>query len=271
MAISSERGKAAFRKMERQLHRVSSTLSPEAIHGFRTSTRRLQTLLEEILPERNRNQKKLLRLLNPIRKRAGKVRDIDVQLSALRSLKSPQEPRRKTQLIQRLIDIRAKHEKKLRKLLNSKEVHEIAKRIRRAAKDADLKAATDPLIAARKISQSVSIASPPSEEALHQYRLVVKRARYAAEFAPPSPEAQEFIHQLKKLQDALGHWRDWVLLTHTAADHFGEVNQSSLVAALNNVTRGKFRQAISVLPGAVIVQNRKPESAHQPQHAKSAA
>ena len=71
----------------------------ESVHGFRTTSRRLQILLEELLPNRDRNQKKLLKMLNRIRKRAGKVRDLDVQLAALRSLKVPQEPRRKTQLM----------------------------------------------------------------------------------------------------------------------------------------------------------------------------
>ena len=41
-------------------------------------------------PKLDRNQKKLLKLLSRIRKRAGKVRDLDVQLAALRSVKIPQ-------------------------------------------------------------------------------------------------------------------------------------------------------------------------------------
>ena len=67
------------------------------------------------LPERDRNQKKLVKLLTRLRKRAAKIRDLDAQLGALRSLKVSQEPRRKTQLMQALIELRAEHEKKLRK------------------------------------------------------------------------------------------------------------------------------------------------------------
>jgi CHAD domain-containing protein len=85
------------------------------------------------------------------------------------------------------------------------------------------------------------------EETLHRYRLTVKRARYAAEFAPKSPESTKFLSQLKKLQDALGSWHDWLTLTHTAMERLGDVSQSSLVAVLHNVTRGKFRHAVSAV------------------------
>ena len=70
-------------------------------------------------------RRKLLKTLDRMRKRAGKVRDLDVQLAALRSLKVPQEPRRKTQLMHGLIELRAKHEKKLRKMLNKETIREI--------------------------------------------------------------------------------------------------------------------------------------------------
>ena len=249
MAIASERGKLIFRKMERDLRRISRDLHPDSVHAFRTTSLRLQTLLEELLPERNRSQKKLLALLTRIRRKAGKVRDIDVQLAALRSLKTGQEPRRKTQLTQGLIELRGKHEKKLGKLLKKNEVRDIEKRLRKLAKDCDFKAVHDPLVLARKIVESVANSgATPDELVLHRYRLTVKRARYAAELASPSRESAQLIAQLKKLQDALGHWHDWLMLTHTAIDRLGEVNHSSLVAALQNVTRGKLRQAIASLP-----------------------
>src|SRR5690242_16673108 len=115
MLISPERTQFVFEKLDRDLRRLQSARSAESVHGFRTTTRRLQTLLEELMPERNRDQKKLLKLLDRLRKRAGKVRDLDVQLAALRSLKIPEQPRRKTQLMQGLIGLRAEQERKLDK------------------------------------------------------------------------------------------------------------------------------------------------------------
>jgi CHAD domain-containing protein len=255
MSIAPERSKLVFWKMERAVLKLSSGQHAENVHAFRTTSRRLQTLLEEIIPDRDRNQKKLLKMLDRIRKRAGKVRDLDVQFAALRSLKVPQEPRRKTQLMHGLIELRAKHEKKLRKMLKKELIQEIRKRLKRASKEVAPEASRDALRVARTmLAQVVRPAGPVTEDLLHAYRTVVKRARYAAEFAPRSAEAAQFIVQVKRLQDAVGNWHDWLTLTQTAAKRLGDVDQSSLVAALHNVTGSKFRQAVAALSASSTIQ-----------------
>jgi CHAD domain-containing protein len=255
MPIALDRSQLAFRKTERALLKLSSGQNAESVHGFRTTTRRLETLLEQLLPERDRNQKKLLKMLNRIRRRAGKVRDLDVQLAALRSLKVPQEPRRKTQLMHRLIELRAKHEKKLRKLLTKNSIRELRKRLKRGAKEVQPQNSRDALSVARAmLNEVVRPAGPVSEDLLHQYRTVVKRARYAAEFAPKSAQATQFISQVKQLQDAVGNWHDWLILTQAAAKRLGDVNQSSLVAVLHNVTGSKFRHAVAAISASPTIQ-----------------
>jgi CHAD domain-containing protein len=259
MSISVERSKLVFQKTERALLKISHESDAESVHGFRTSSRRLQTLLEQILPVRDRNQKKLLKMLDRIRRRAGKLRDIDVQLAALRSLKVPQEPRRKTQLIQRLIELREKHERKLRKALTKQMIRELRKRLRRGAKDLQTKEpqsanGRDPLTVARAmLTEVVRPLGPVNEDLLHQYRIVVKRARYAAEFAPKSSDATQFISQLKRLQDALGNWHDWLTLTQMASKTIGEMNQSSLLRLIQNVTGGKFQHAVAALSASPMI------------------
>lgn len=229
------------------------------MHAFRTASRRVQTLLEEGIFAGHRHEKKLLKMLEQVRKRAGKVRDLDVQLTALRSLKVPQQPRRKTQLMQGLIELRVKHEKKLRKALDKKTIREIGKRLKRASKEARPEAAHDALKIARAMLAKVARpAGPITEDVLRQYRTVVKRARYAVEFAPKSAEATHLVSELKRLQDAVGNWTDWLTLTRTAAKRLGEVNQSSLVAVLSNVTAGKFRHAVAVLSASSTFTPQKP-------------
>ncbi len=267
MPIAPERSqlafqKLAFQKMERALLKLSSKRDAESVHTFRTTSRRLQTLLEEIVPERGRSHKKLLKMLDRIRKRAGKVRDIDVQLAALRSLRVPQEPRRKTQLMHGLIELRAKQDKKLRKMLNKQAIRDIQKRLRRRAKRVESEAGRDALAVARSmVAQVARPAGLATEDVLHRYRVVVKRARYAAEFAPKSTDATQFVADMKRLQDAVGNWHDWLTLTHTAIKRIGDVNQSSLVAALHHVTAGKFRHAVAALSASpTIRQEPKPVS-----------
>ncbi len=150
MPIAPKRSRVVFQKLERDLVKLSSKPRADNVHRFRTGTRRLQILLGELSPKLDRNQKKLLKLLGRIRKRAGKVRDLDVQLAALRSLKIPQEPRRKTQLVNHLIELRAQQEKKLRKAVDEDTVREIRKRLKRAGKNFNPEASRDPLAVATR-------------------------------------------------------------------------------------------------------------------------
>jgi CHAD domain-containing protein len=267
MPIASQRSTAVFQKLERDLSKLSDKPQAKSVHRFRTGTRRLQILLDELSPKLDRSEKKLLKLLGKIRKRAGKVRDLDVQSAALRNLKVPREPRRKTQLVNQLIELRGQQEKKLRKAVDASTVREIHKRLKRAAKRFDPKASPDPLAVARAMLKPLDRAAEPlTESVLHQYRILSKRARYAAEFAIPSAETEKFIADIKRLQDALGDWHDWLTLTQTASQNLGDVRESPLVAELHNVTGAKYRQAVAVLTRA----RSKPE--FRPQHpAKTSA
>jgi len=258
MPTANKRSQRIFQQLDRNLVELVSKRRAENVHSFRTTTGRLRVLLQELSTERSHGQKKLLKVLGRIRKRAGKLRDLDVQLAALRSLKFAQDPRRKTELTQTLIELRGDHEKKLRKLLTTEAVGEIRKRLKKASKKTSPEARRDPLAVARKMLQRVPLPAGTSgtgslntallsEGLLHRLRIAVKHARYAAEFAPPSVEADQLIVQLKRLQDALGTWHDWLTLTNAASDQFGDLRESALVAAVHNVTRGKFRLAVAAV------------------------
>jgi CHAD domain-containing protein len=264
MLIDPKRSRIVFQKLEQDLVKLCSKPRAENVHRFRTGTRRLQILLGALSPKPDRNQKKLLKMLGRIRKRAGKLRDLDVQLAALRSLKIPREPRRKTQLVNRLIELRGRQEKKLRKAVEEDTVSEIRKRLKRASKNFKPEASQDPLSVAREMLERIGGGDAPITEALlHQYRILSKRARYAAEFAEPSPEAERFIAMLKRMQDVLGDWHDWLTLMQTASEHLGEVRESPLVAELHNVTGAKFRHAVAVLSQIRTRGPAKPNAAAQ--------
>lgn len=251
MSIAPQRSRAVFQKLERDLVKLSSKPQAENVHRLRTGTRRLQILLGDLSPKLDRSQKKLLKLLGRLRQRAGKVRDLDVQLAALRSLKIPQEPRRKTQLMNELIELRGRQEKKLRKAADEDTIREIRRRLKRASKHFDPEASRDPLAVAREMLERIQRDDGAMTEGLlHQYRILSKRARYAAEFADQSTESAQFIAGVKRIQDALGDWHDWLTLTKSASEHLGEVRESSLVAELHNVTGAKFRNAVTVLSHA---------------------
>jgi CHAD domain-containing protein len=248
MPIDQDPSHVAFRKLSRQLAKLTKKPAPENVHKFRTYSRRVEAMLDELVPKLSRNDKKLLKQLARLRKKAGRVRDLDVQIAALRSLKIPQEPGRKSQLMRTLSEERAQRERTLPENFDRKTVSQLRKRLHRAAQEMAIPENADLLgLGMRAVLQLGRERAPLTEKTLHQYRIAGKRARYIAELARHDPKAGQVVHQLKRMQDMIGDWHDWLKLTQRAEELFGGVRESSLVAALQNVTRAKFREAVSAL------------------------
>jgi CHAD domain-containing protein len=248
MPLDQKRTRPIFRKLSRQLSKLASKPDSEVVHKFRTVSRRVEVLVSDLAQKRSRNDKKLLKLLGRFRKKAGRVRDLDVQTAALRSLKIPQEPGRKSQLMRTLAEERGKREKKLSKALDKKAVLELRKRLKRTANTLEIPEKTDPMtLALQKVIDLELDPAAVTENTLHQFRIAGKRARYIAELAGKNAEATRLAEQLRHMQDVIGDWHDWLQLTERAEKLFGDVQRSALVAALRNVTRYKFRQAVNTL------------------------
>ena len=273
MPVDSEKSRLAFQTLNRHLSKLRTKTAPKSVHKFRTYSRRVETLVGELAPERSRNDKKLLKLLARLRKKAGRVRDLDVQIASLRGLKISQEPRRKSQLLRHLSEDRAKREKKLAANFDKKTMRELRKRLKRASSQLQIPPGTEPLsVALRQVDQLGRDDAPLNEKVLHQYRIAGKRARYIAELAGDNPQAQSVVEQLKHMQDVIGDWHDSLKLTERAEELFGGVLDSGLVAALRNVTRAKFHQAFEVLNNTrAALSGKKPVSIAAPAGRKPTA
>lgn len=271
MLLHPAQTRASFRRLGRQLSKVARKPAAESVHRFRTSSRRVEVLVADLAEKRNGNDKKLLKLLGRLRKKAGRVRDLDVQSAALRSLKIPQEPGRKAQLTRALAEERAMREKKLIKALDKKTMAEVNKRLKRTAASLEIPKNADPLrVARRKLDELEVDQGAVSEKTLHQFRIAGKRARYIAEFAGKDAEATRLIGLLKHMQDVIGDWHDWVQLAERAEKLFGGVQDSALVAALRNIARAKFRQAVHTLTETrAALAGRKPVAVMPPSRESS--
>lgn len=247
MSLDQKRSRLAFQKLNRQLNKLSAKPAPESVHKFRTYGRRIEALLDALVAHPNRNDRKLLKLLARLRKKAGRVRDLDVQISSLRGLKVPQEAAQKAELIKALVEERREREKKLARAFDPETLSDLRRRLKRAADD-EIPLTADPLaIALRQLEVLARDRAPLTEKTLHRYRIAGKRARYLAELAGETPAAVRVVDLLKRMQDALGDWHDWLKLTQRAEALFGSATDSALVVALRNVTRTKFRLAVDIL------------------------
>jgi len=78
MALDAKRIQKQTRKLRKLLKKMLRVPAPEEIHRFRTNARRFQTLLETFELDTAKNGRKLANDVAKLRKRAGKVRDLDV-------------------------------------------------------------------------------------------------------------------------------------------------------------------------------------------------
>jgi CHAD domain-containing protein len=237
-------------KVNRQLTKLAAKPDANGVHRFRTGARRMEALLTELAAKPGRNDKKLLKLLGRLRKKAGRVRDLDVQISLLRGLKMAEGARHKAQLLQTLMEEQVQAEKKVAAAFDKSTVRELRKRLKRAGAklklpEPDALSHAQHILSKLERSKLEAQPDPSTDKVLHQYRIMGKRARYLAELA--GPKAAQLVQQLKRMQDALGDWHDWLKLTQRAENLFSTTPGSPLVAALRNLTRVKFRHAVTTL------------------------
>jgi CHAD domain-containing protein len=261
LSVSQNQGRLVFARMDRCIGRLSKNLSPENVHHFRTNSRRVEALIETLSPE-SKNKNKALKLVAKLRKRAGKVRDIDVQIGLLKSLKVPDRQNHRAQLLDLLDEEHDRLTRKLSKVADVSTLRELRKRLRREQQAIKFDA-IDPLnLAVNALPKAGQ--SSLTEKTLHDFRLSAKRARYLAELAGEDPAASAFVHELKRAQNATGEWHDALKLKERAEKYFGSASESALVSVLQNISRARFRSASAALVSAVASLSR-PEQLAKPQ------
>ena len=260
MPIDPQRTPLLFQRLLRLLDQLPAKPVPERVHRLRTTVRRLETLLDALVGEPGRNQRKLMKQLGKVRRRAGRVRDLDVQMAALRSLKIG-DSRRKAPLMQDLERARARRQKKLVQALDKATLRQLRRRIQRLLADlvlaggsaaaAPAVAEADPVaLALRDFARLVREFAPLNEQNLHDFRMRCKRLRYTAEMAGETPRVAEVVAPLKQIQDSIGAWHDWLVLSARAEKLFGGNGDVPLLAALRNVTRARYAEAVRTVADA---------------------
>jgi len=264
--IDQERTQGLFRRLDILLSRTGAAPTPERVHQVRTTARRLEAILEIVYPEATSRVAKTLRGLKRLRRRAGAVRDLDVQAAALRTLKIGRETERKARLLSTLADARAAKEAQFQKAIHHKKVEKLQKRLQQTALEMAQASVPpeqngqnwppvwidfDPVSASlRMFARLARQTKAITADNIHLFRTRCKRVRYVGEMAGMSPESKRVVGLLKRVQDSIGDWHDWQTLTLTAEDLFSRSLDSALVSALRNISNAKFVEARAVATDA---------------------
>jgi len=269
MASDQNRTQALFDKLQR-ISRLNAGAKPETVHQLRTTIRRVETLLAA-WPTPGRKEQKLLKQLDRLRRRAGKVRDLDVQIDALGSVRLESITRDRARVMSFLEKARAKRERKLLRAFQNEVDAGLHKRLKRTSarlqhespRPAQPDAVEHRLLAAAldKFAAVVKRRPTLTEANLHDFRMDCKRVRYLAEMAGEGPKVAAVIEQFKRIQDSIGAWHDWLTLTGTAEGILSRSGQVPLLSALRASTRSKYLEALRTTADAkrVLLEMREPK------------
>jgi CHAD domain-containing protein len=193
---------------------------PDELRRFRVATRRLRALLRAARPLLDADWAEELRAeLAWLAEAVGPARDLDVLLAHVRQASAHFEPGERfvlSRLLRQLEEERASARALLVDAIESARYRALLGRLG----SEPLRPQTGPAelslreLAGRELRRlrkaRRTLAERPSDGELHDLRLRVKRARYAAELAEPEvgPEATAFIRRAKTLQDVLGEHQD---------------------------------------------------------------
>ena len=253
MPVVKSELQADLRKLRKSLRRRSKRLTPEDVHRLRTRARRFLSLTDsDSLPSLAKAN--LKKALKRIRKRASRVRDMDVLTSHLAALHSDSDPSCRTQLFEYLGAKRYRRADRLTRLLEDagpalrKELRRVGKGIakdtgRNSGKNAR-KAHTKQSAQVLELTAGLSEPAHLTRADLHPYRLKVKELRDALRMAGGTADSR-FAGGLGQCNDAIGEWHDWEELIAIAEKILGHGPHCPLLRELKEINRLKLHTALT--------------------------
>lgn len=256
--------------LKENLRKCADDPDVDAVHDTRTGTRRIEAVLEAELrnagldsgngqDELTRAARAWERLLKTVRRAAAPVRDLDVQRKLLKTLVPVAIDKTQTsELGSRM----AEHVDRLDGALKGEREHHAASlkknaakwvgrleehftayaAVRRQSQRRRYDAAKTALNAFARLADHMRLLDAGN---LHDFRKGAKKARYMAEQGSDDERAQMIGKALKKLQDEIGDWHDWLMLTDEAYKYLDE-NGRELTAEIQRRRDLHFEMAMEV-------------------------
>lgn len=250
MAVDQERIQKSIRKLWKYVKNVPKQPSPGEIHKLRTNARKIEANLKALSLESNKSEQRLLKCVKQIRKRAGKVRDLDVLTRNLATVHADGEAECEVMLLEYLGRKRQKQARKLHTVISNERTG-LKKRLRRASAHVDKflkKNEPEPasLAAAHALQLSSQLQSPSrlNRGNLHAYRLKVKELRYVLQLSASAD--RQFVDDLGNVKDAIGDWHDWEELISIATNKLDHGTACRLLPKIKDITESTYQQALNM-------------------------
>jgi CHAD domain-containing protein len=256
MALDVNKIQKPMRKIRKLLNEASDPPTPDEVHDLRTASRKLETSVQAMSLDSRRNEKRVLKRMGRLRKRAGKVRDMDVLIGYASTVPANGDDDCRLQLLAHLGAKRDKSANKLHAIMRQYAAR-LRPRLKRTSarvekvldgKSKPPNAKPAPAeVAASVLQLSSDLASPKrlGRTNLHPYRLKVKELRNLLQIAD-NPTQPALVDQLSEVKDAIGEWHDWEELIAFATDVLDHKPACPLMSQLKRISNTKFEHALKL-------------------------
>jgi CHAD domain-containing protein len=273
MTLLEKRIKNLSDGLSSSIAKLAKEISPKSVHRMRTTIRKAESMVDYARPEMGRKQEKSMKLLAALRKRAGKVRDLDIQMDLLGAIGNGSTAQDRKLLLEIMKDKRAKQSERLARLIERargtklfSHLDRVAEKIAESA--VSLEGGEAPLDRAKEQLSALAAGFARHGNAkpalLHQVRIQMKLIRYLAALGEESAEQQHFMEELKSVQDALGAWHDWEELSRTVEKHFGDRVNCPLLLETRALLAARYAAARAAV-AALFSRYATPPASKQPQ------
>lgn len=256
MTLLEQPIKGLTKDLAKTVSKLSDAATPKNVHRLRTTIRRIESLVSYAHPELGRKLERSLETLEDLRKRAGKVRTIDVQRKLLDKIGNGSTARDRKALLEILDKKRDKQVARLGSALAKLADSKFFSRMDRVAEKVALGPSVQgqllaPLEEARlqlaRLAADFSARQTIRTNRLHEARISLKKIRYLAELANDSPEGKVFVDEIKAVQDTVGEWHDWEDLARLGEKHFADRVNCALLREIRALFAARQSAAISAI------------------------
>lgn len=258
MGIDASRIHKPVRKLRKFLKKSPKVPASHEIHDLRTNARRMETTVAALGQVAHKNERRLLHELAKLRKRAGKVRDMDVLTGLILTVNLDEEQDCVVRLIETLGAKRMKQVKKLRAFIAKRgarlrgrlkrtgsQLENFLEKGRKTQPDSTPDAPVEVMAKAIRLAENLKDPSRLAKTNLHEYRLRVKELRDILQLAD-SADQQHIVKVLGEAKDAIGEWHDWVELIAISSDVLDHGAECKLLPKLRGISETKYSRALSL-------------------------
>ena len=243
MQLVLDQVRKPIRALRKSLRVLSGNPSPEAVHKLRTRSRRVEALVAALQPRPKKDVRRLLKSIKPLRKAAGKARDMDVLQAKVRLLMRRCPDPSFDHLLAHLRSVRKKSAHKLSKIFAAER-----KTIRRYLRifsehvEDEFSQASEENRQTRVQFEELRNWPKLSAQNLHDFRIKIKELRYMLQlFDVTDPELMKALENAKV---RIGAWHDLEELHKIAVEVLDADSDRAAIAAIAEVEATRFSPAM---------------------------